>query len=740
VRAGRLALAGSLAIAGLASGARAARAAEDPFAWAPARAPEVVRGREAASRFGLLALYEITVEIDNVFASANRQALALAAQHLAELPGVRAVYGPSTLLDVSIDASGKTRARPVLARGASESEGEAARQRVVRRADALGWFVTENGRRARFLVDTDDWRRVAPGVTSALVSSGLGLASESETPFEARPLWPDPRRRNRWLPVELAAAWVLFALVASTRARIVFADRRRGRAIAGMVAVALGAAAPFVLVPVAGVAATGGLAALAAALVVALSRWRAPAPGFDRGTTPPSRALCAVAAAMVLGGAVAARRLRVTTRQWAAAPMFFVSVRADFDEPVVLREVRRLADFLRAEPGVANAWSAADLFTGLTLEGEESSRIPDDSEAVRRVLVQARNDPAVRLELASDHREGLVGVRFDDDPTVDHQSIVEDVERYIEVEMRRSLVHVDLDAAGTSPTTRAFGQGLLGLDARERVLRICDRSGRALGPAEALSIERVARQAATIPGAEPARLDLEVGDTVREVIARHPFPLPPAEAGRLTAAVVALGDGATEPAVEVALASAYGSRLPGPILRATAVNLSRRVAAVRRRLIARANFRDMLTGADLPTEGVLADEVRGATAEAMGPVVGIPVPRQDPAAFKLDAVPIGGAANDRALSAVWNRALRAGVACVAALLGILLIWVAGAAGTLWLPLALAPLALAVAPAALLGEPAGLPTISFFAGALAGGAALALAAAPARILARKAAEP
>jgi hypothetical protein len=418
--------------------------------------------------------------------------------------------------------------------------------------------------------------------------------------------------------------------------------------------------------------------------------------------------------------------------------MFFVSVRADFDEPVVLREVRRLADFLRAEPGVANAWSAADLFTGLTLEGEESSRIPDDTEAVRRVLVQARNDPAVRLELASDHREGLVAVRFDDDPTVDHQAIVDDVERYIEVEMRRALVHVDLDAAGTSPTTRAFGQALLAIDARERVLRICDRSGQALGPAEALSVERAARQAATIPGAEPARLDIEVGDTVREVIARHPFPLAPAEVGRLTAAVTALGDGATEPAVEVALASAYGPRMPGPILRATAVNLTRRVAAVRRRLIARANFRDMLTGADLPTEGVLADEVRGATAEAMGPVVGIPVPREDPAAFKLDAVPIGGAANDRALSTVWNRALRAGVACAAALLGILLVWMAGAAGTLWLPLALAPLALAVAPAALLGEPAGLPTISFFAGALAGGAALAMAAAPARLLARKAA--
>jgi len=167
------------------------------------------------------------------------------------------------------------------------------------------------------------------------------------------------------------------------------------------------------------------------------------------------------------------------------------------------------------------------------------------------------------------------------------------------------------------------------------------------------------------------------------------------------------------------------------VLRATAINLARRVAAVRRRLVARANFRDMLTGADLPTEGVLADEVRGATAEAMGPVVGIPVPREDPAAFKLDAVPIGGAANDRALSRVWNRALPAGAAAAAVLIAVLLAWVGGRGGARSLPLALAPLALAMAPAALLGEPVGLPTVSFFGGALAGGAALAMAATKAR---------
>ena len=737
MRAGRVALAWSLSVAGLAAGAGQARAADDPFAWAPAGAPEVVRGRQAGTRFGLLALHEITVEVDNVFAAANRHSLSIVEQRLAELPGVRAVYGPATLLDVTVDASGKTRARPVLARGGSEADGEVARQRIVRRADALGWFLSENGRRARFLVDTDDWGRVAPGVSGALLASGLGLGSAAEEALETRPLWPDPRRRGRFLPVEIAAAWVFFVLWAWARAGSGSAQGWGRRWPAAAFAVAVGAAAPFALVPVGGILAIGGLAGLGVAAIALAYHWGAGALRDPRAWAPapawlgPSRALCALAAIVVLGGVVLSRRVEVGTRQWSAAPVFFVSLRGDFDEPAVLREVRRLADALRAEPGVANAWSVADLFTGLTFEGEETSRVPDDPDLVRRILVQARSDPAVRLELASDHREGLLGVRFDGDPTVDHQTIVAHLERYLDLELRRSLVQVNLDAPGVSPATQAFGRGLLAIDARERVLRICERSGRALGPAEAASVERVARQAATIPAVDPARLDVETAGAVRNLIAHHPFPLSPAEAARLVAAIVALGDGATVDAVEVAVARAYGSRLPEPILRATAVNVARRVSGLRRRLVSESNFKDMLTGADLPTEGVLADEVRGATAEAMGPVVGIPVGDDNPAALKLDALPIGGAANDRALSRVWNRAMRRGIWWAAALLAILFAWVGGGRAVIALPLALAPLATAVAPSALLGEPVGLPTISFFAGALAGGVALAMAATPAR---------
>ena len=62
-------------------------------------------------------------------------------------------------------------------------------------------------------------------------------------------------------------------------------------------------------------------------------------------------------------------------------------------------------------------------------------------------------------------------------------------------------------------------------------------------------------------------------------------------------------------------------------------------------------------------------------------------------------------------------------------LAILLVFAGGFAGLLSLPLAFAPAAAAIAPAAVLAEPVGLPTLSFYAGALAAGALLALAVTP-----------
>ncbi len=728
-----------------------ARAADDAFAWAPAHAPAVARGRQSGARFGLTGLTEIEVEVDDLYDAANRQALALAEQKMAAVPGVRAVFGPADLLDVTVDASGKPSARPVLARGRSagawrargpssanppaspnESEGDAARQRIVRRADALGWFLTENGRRVRFLVDAPEWDRAEPALAKALADSGLGLLP-SPGGLDTRPLWPDPRHhRARFLPLGFAAIWAFFVMVAARRAHFPLGRRRISRALGAAAA----AAAPFVLMPVAGVRLAGGLAALGVAAIAlggARAKDRDP-HGADLGAAGPPRHFLVVlwlSAALALEVFAVSPRVRIGTRQWSAAPMFFISVRGDLDEPVVLREVRRFADDLRAQPGVANAWSVADLFLGVTFEGQEASGIPDDPEELRRILVQARTDPAVRLELSADRREALIGVRFDDDPTVDRLAVVAHADRYIQRELRHALARIDLASPATSPVSRLVGAGILAQDARERILRICARSGRTLNRAEAESVERVARAAALIPAADPPRLEAEVADTVRNFAAHHPWPLTAAEVERLILGANALATGAPIEDVRTVVAAVYGARLPASMLNATAAALARRISAVQRRHTARIDFREMLYGADLPTEGVLADEVRSATLEAMGPVVGIPVAGEVADALRLDAQPIGGAANDQALSEFWNRAFRAGLIAAAVTIAILLCLVGGGAALGSVPLAFAPLAAAMAPSAILREPVGLPMLSFFAGALAGGALLAIIVTPSR---------
>ena len=139
----------------------------------------------------------------------------------------------------------------------------------------------------------------------------------------------------------------------------------------------------------------------------------------------------------------------------------------------------------------------------------------------------------------------------------------------------------------------------------------------------------------------------------------------------------------------------------------------------------------MLYGADLPTEGMLSDEVRSATLDAMGWVAGIPVAADMPAALHLDALSIGGAANDRALSEFLRPALRWGLIAASVVLAVLLIWAGRGRGLLWWPVALAPAGLAVIVPAVWGEPVGLPYLSLLIGAVAAGITATIAAAARR---------
>jgi hypothetical protein len=717
------------ALLALAGPARAA----DTFAWTPAGDWTVARGREVAERFDLLRLVEVTVAVDDAYSSANREALAAAEQRLAAVPGVRHVYGPSRLLDLALDASGRATARRVLARGASESDGEEARQRVVRRADALGWFLSPNGREVRFFIDVDDFAKARAGVAQAVASSGLGLVPPSAGDgLRARPLFPDPRAGGApQLPAAFAAAAVVFILLAGLKARPLIGGFSRGRALGVTLAAAVGAAAPFAFVPVRGVRIAGAAAAFAAAAAVQFglmfeARRKRPV-AWNHFRRPPA-AVFLLAVATVGAFVAVASRLRVGTHQWNAAPLAIIDVRADCDSPVVLHEVQRLVEFLRAQPGVASAWSVADVFAGTQIEGEEASRVPPDAGDVRQILAQARTDPAVALELSADHREALVVVRFDEEgeQSTDRLDLAARLETYRAAELRRSLVPVDLRASTVPLATRGVAKGLLAVDTAARVVAVCARSGRPLTATEIAAVERVSRQAAAIPTADPGRLRAELGADVRDFVVHSPVPLHAWEQARVVDAVSGLPDDATADDVARVLAATYGERLSERALVDTAAIITQRMAAVRWRHTARINLHEMIYGADLPTDGVLADEVRTATLEGMGPVVGMPVPPATPAALHIDVALVGGVAHDRALSEAWLFGLRRGVAYAAGAWALLLVLLGGLGALGWLPLALAPAAAAALAPALVREPVGLWSLSLLAGALAAGAVVAAA--------------
>jgi hypothetical protein len=721
----------------------AARAA-DTFSWAPPDSPAVVRGRQVASRFDHASLWEISVEVNNAFSIENRRAITVAEEELRRVPGVRRVFGPARLADLSVDAAGKVSVRPVLNRGPGESEDEAARQRIVRRADALGWFMSPDGSRVRFLVDADDLGTLRAPLGQAIASSGLELLHADGAHLEGQALWPDPDdAAGRWLAAACSASWILLVLVVGARSQRSFGRVPRSRRLVVILAALTGAAALFALSAVPPVRGTAMRAALVAAVVAALALLQEKAAGVERARRPglfavarPPLGLILGAAILVAAGLTLAPGVRLGTQQWHATPFLFVSVRGDIDQPVVLREVQRLTDFLRAQPGVANAWSVADLFFGVAYAGDEPSRIPDSADMIRRVLVQARTDPAVQLELSPDHRDALVAIRFDDEAPADRLQLVDRLDRYLATDLRAALVQVDLDDGELSPVTRSVGKGLLAGDARDRIIRISARSGRSLSDVEIASVERVTRQAAVVPSADVARLKAEIAAEVRAFfrdagVARA-LALDQASRNAIADELGTQSHDATLDDVRRPLVARVGVAVSDQAVSDAALALHARVARVRQRHVARISFRELLYGADLPTEGMLSDEVRSATMQAMGPVVGIPVSPALPGALHIDAMTVGGGANDRALSEYLRPGIRWGSRLGAAVIALLLLLAGRGRGLLWLPVGLAPAAVAMLVASLAGDAMGMMVLSFVGGALAGGAVLAVSIAARRM--------
>jgi hypothetical protein len=698
------------------------------------------RGREVAERFELGRRFELTLAVSNAFSDQNRAAVARLESALAALPGVRQVIGPARLQAFTADGAGQVTARPLDARGprgAADFE-----HRLSLRPDAAGWFVSPDGAVIRLLLDTDDVEKLRPRIEATVASSGLVLL---EGTIPAAPLWPDPERDPVGFagegPLALALLMMLVPFLAVTLSGRL-APSRRWSCGAGA---AIAAALPGLVAPVAGIRRYAVVLGVSAALALlacgvlfqGLRRLRGRPSNWLPGRAAPLPLI--VISAALIGTAVSqGRRLRMETDLWRETPFFFIDVRADIAEPVVLRELRRLTELLRLEPGIDQVWSVADLFGAIPMPSNGLAGIPNERETSFNILQRAASDPAVQLELAAGLQEALIVVRLDRESGLGPARVRARGDEMLRQQLRPTLLRIDVTNGATPFRARSFGRGFLAEDARARVLRLCEEAGRNLEPEQELAITQLLRRVALAPRLDPAvfraEASREIEAFVEEVsLAGKHVGLP--HVTRRQRLIEALLASAGEPSAEEtvrALADVWGGRVPPRALQVHATELRRRLAALRRREMVASYSKTILAEADLPTEGGLSDAVRDATLEAMGPIVGVPAAPGAAGAIPVDAAIVGGVVADDTLSAVWPPRLRSALLFAALLLGVAL-WAVDRrfAALAWVPVGMAPAALVIAIPTILGVATGSLFVAVLSGALAGGTVFALAFAPGR---------
>ncbi len=788
-------------------------------AWTPTRSPLARRGGEISERFALERRWLLSVQVNDAASPVNRAAFARAERELAELPGVRAVVGPSSLLSFDLGANGQVVTEPFLpaflppplpAEGgiappppvpaptevvgisgtgaaATDAPDEAARRRLERRPDAAGWFMSRDGTEVRLLVEMDDAstaRLHLAGVEQALgrilLDSGVVLLGG---PPVAEPLLPVPDRGSvplsPLLPLLVVAAFLtVFAVPALYRAKPSWQRAALAASGGGLAASALGMFAP--VEPVRRYAwCAGGIAVLAVLLIEALVRGRVaklsravprrsgPSQGGGIRFAAPWPVVVSCVGLLVFQLDRRAE-LRLETHLWQGARLAFVSLRGDLGEPIVLRELRRLADFVRGEPDVVEAWSIADTVGSLSsaasgrLAGwpggrpderagagggillDERGGIPEDRRTVDQLLARASDDAAARLLVTSDRKEALLVVRLD--PAADRERIAHRLGVYVARGLRHTLARVDADDDAAPIAARGFARGVAAGDGDLRVRRLCGRAGRNLDESDAAEITRSMRQATLAPNVDLARLQGELRQRVLELVERVAFAERRVALPRASATLRLADELAREPwhsttadVTRLVLHSGLGRELERALAE-RAAELAADLAGIRRRNAGRLVVRALLSDLDLPVEGRLSEEIRDTVFEAMGPVVGVevaatpeaavrgPAPGHSPV-FRLDGFVVGGIAQDAALSEAWVSRLWVGLGVVALWLAGTLMAIGGPRALGWFPVALAPCALALAAPTLGAVAAGIWWLAVASGALAGGVVFAVVFAP-----------
>jgi predicted RND superfamily exporter protein len=229
----------------------------------------------------------------------------------------------------------------------------------------------------------------------------------------------------------------------------------------------------------------------------------------------------------------------------------FVQVRVagDVSDPLVLRELRALADRLAAIPGVSRVQHVGDVIAAVNLAMEGQERIPDTPEKVGQLYGFLTGNGSVRQLVSDDRAQALLHVRLSADGLDATEAALAAVEAEVAASAPRGLRAV-APAADAAAAERRAAQ------TAARVVAIARALGAPVPAATAEAQVAAALAAGRGPGAD--RLAVQQ-DLLRWLGSDENFvPLTEPERLSIAAAVMALGPSPAPEALGPAVEGAFG--------------------------------------------------------------------------------------------------------------------------------------------------------------------------------------
>ncbi len=122
---------------------------------------------------------------------------------------------------------------------------------------------------------------------------------------------------------------------------------------------------------------------------------------------------------------------RFLGRQFGGSQVIQFHVRADLKDPLVLREIGRLADVVRVHPSVEQVLDVGQVISVANSAMEGEARVPDTRAKIGTLFGLLEGKPSVRQLAADDRTEALVQIKLGSRDAAEFEGILDDIEAMV---------------------------------------------------------------------------------------------------------------------------------------------------------------------------------------------------------------------------------------------------------------------------------------------------------------------